>query len=102
MVVAVVVYERGKAMKFERIYMTSHTNKKADSTDYVDYYKAENGMVIQIVEPLNMSGRWYKVFANEDEMNKFYPFGEHFHRCFQTLKNAKEFVERFVKIEVAE
>ena len=81
-------------MKFERIYMGSGTNKKADSTDYVNYYKAENGMVIQIVELINSTIRFYKVFKDEDEMNKFYPLGEHYHWCFQTLKGAKEFIEK--------
>ena len=84
-------------MKFTRVYMSGET-KKADNTDYIDYYKAENGMIIQIIEPLNMSGRWYKVFVDEDDMRKFYPLGENFHRCFQTLQSAKEFVSRYTKI----
>ena len=81
-------------MKYEKIYMGSHTNKKADSTDYVDYYKAENGKVIRIMELINSTYRFYKVYDSVDEMLTYYPFGEKAHPCFQTLKSAKEFVEK--------
>ena len=79
-------------MKFERIYMGSHTNKKADSTDYVDYYKAENGMIIQVIEFLNTGGKFYKVFDDERDMNTYYPFGDKMHWCFERLKDAKDYV----------
>ena len=82
-----------KDMKFERIYMQSGTNKKADNTDYVDYYRAENGVVIQIVEMLNMPGKVYRVFNNEGEMRqKPNPFVEKYHPCFSTLADAKKHV----------
>ena len=79
-------------MKFEKIYMQSGTNKKADNTDYVDYYKAENGMIIQPIEFLNSSAKFYKVFDNIDERNIHYPFGGSYHWCFQTLRDAKDYV----------
>ena len=80
-------------MKFERIYMQSGTNKKADSTDYVDYYKAENGAVIQIVELINVDDRFYKVFRDESEWKKYNPFRENWHLCFSKLRDAKDYVE---------
>lgn len=81
-------------MKFERIYMQSGTNKKADSTDYVDYYRAENGVVIQVVELLNSRDRLYKVFDSETDMRrKPNPFRLGVHWCFQTLAGAKYYVE---------
>ena len=82
-------------MKFERIYMASGTNKKADNTDYVDYYKAENGAVIQIVETINPVYRFYKVLNGVDEMRrKPNPLVENYHMCFERLRDAKDYVER--------
>ena len=48
-------------MKFKRIYMVGGENGKADPTDYVVGYKAENGKRIEIMSLLNTPGRWYEV-----------------------------------------
>ena len=79
-------------MKYEKIYMSGE-NKKADNTDYIDYYKAENGKVIQIVELLNTSDRFYKVYNSVEDMKAYYPFGGHFRPCFERLRDAKAYVE---------
>lgn len=64
-------------MKYKRIYTISGTNKKADDTDYISKYIAENGKVIEIMELVNSPMRWYRVDGKE----------------FDTLKAAKNYVE---------
>ena len=80
-------------MKFERIYMGSGTNKKADSTDYVDYYKAENGAIIARIELLNVGDIYYRVYNNEKEYKKHNPFRENWGFCFSKLRDAKDYVK---------
>lgn len=80
-------------MRFERIYMQSGTNKKADSTDYVDYYKAENGAVIQKIELRGVGDVFYKVFESEDDIKKYNPFRENWYLCFSKLRDAKDYVK---------
>ena len=60
-------------MKFTRIYLIGGTNGKANNTDYVIGYKAENGKVIIIRELINSSFRWYEVDG----------------KSYETLKQAK-------------
>ena len=53
-------------IKFKPIYMSGET-RKADSADYIDYYRAENGMIIEICEIINSYVRYYKVYLNEED-----------------------------------
>lgn len=64
-------------MKYTKIYVCSGTNQKADETDYIDRYIAENGAVIKIKEVINTNYRWYSVNG----------------KSFDTLKAAKAYVE---------
>lgn len=49
-------------MKFKKIYMFGGEYGKADPTDYVDYYEAENGMKINIHDSItNPQDRYYTV-----------------------------------------
>lgn len=65
-------------MKYTKIYAVSGTSKKADATDYVDKYIAENGEVIEIMSLINTSYKWYKVGNKE----------------YDTLKEAKTAIEK--------
>ena len=48
-------------MKFKRIYMEGGLEGKADNTDYVIGYLAENGKIINIEELINTNYRFYVV-----------------------------------------
>ena len=52
-------------MKFKKVYMLGGLNGKADPTDYVIGYVAENGAYIEIKELINSSYRWYAVNGHE-------------------------------------
>ena len=80
----------------KRVYLTSGTNKKADPTDEINYYLADNGMAILIETFLNMSGRMYVVIDNEEHAKKYNSLIGHndgFIRSFDNLKAAKAFVK---------
>ena len=49
-------------MKFKAVYMSGES-RKADPTDYIDYYEAENGLKIEIVELINSTHRFYRVWS---------------------------------------
>lgn len=64
-------------MRYTRIYMEGGENGKADPTDYVIGYRAENGKKIEVVSLINTSAKWYKVDG----------------WSYDTLKEAKKHIE---------
>lgn len=66
-------------MKFNRVYMFGGENGKDDPTDYIIGYKCENGKYIDKRTSALDSQVWYMC---DDLM-------------FDTLKEAKEYAERF-------
>lgn len=66
-------------MKFTRVYFFSGTNKKDGDSDFLDGYKAENGLFIKITQSFDGACQWYEI-------------GE---KSFATLKAAKKYVESF-------
>ena len=62
-------------MAFKRDYLIGGLNGKADPTDYVVGYQADNGMYIEIRSITGETFRWYRVNGKE----------------FEKLKDAKEY-----------
>lgn len=77
-------------MKYTKVYISGNEYKE-DSTDYVDYYRAENGMVIAIDEVINTNYRFYSVYSSEEGYKNKDKSALIF--SYPTLKQAKAFIE---------
>ena len=74
---------------YKEVYAISGTNKRADDTDYVSHIKANNGMVIKVVNANDKENRFYEVYNSEKDMDDTFKSVKE----FNTLKKAKRFVE---------
>lgn len=80
-------------IKFQAVYMSGET-RKADSTDYIDYYRAENGMIIEIVDVINTACRFYRVYLSESDKA-----AKNVLESFSYLNEAKRFCDTWNETE---